>query len=415
MNDTATTEYQASRISSSFKDKLARQLVITMMRKLKFGKLVLHDADDTFTFGQGPGPHAHIYVHDRRFYAKVLFAGSIGAGEAYIDKLWEVDDLTNLVRIMVLNMDLLDRMEKGLAWILHPLRLASHSFKRNTRKGAKQNIISHYDLGNELYSSFLDPTMMYSSAIYADENSSLEEASINKLDVICNKLDLKKTDRIIEIGSGWGGFAIHAAKNYGCHVTTTTISNAQYSEAKTRIKAAGLEDKITLLQKDYRDLQGKYDKLVSIEMIEAVGHRYLSDYFKKCESLLKHNGMMLLQAITIQDQKFTQYSRSVDFIQRHIFPGGCLASNRKMLELICDTTDMVVRSLEDYGAHYAKTLREWHKRFNTNFTKLHDHGFDERFRRLWEFYLCYCEGGFLEKSISVVQLVATKPGFRQEI
>jgi cyclopropane-fatty-acyl-phospholipid synthase len=257
--------------------------------------------------------------------------------------------------------------------------------------------------------------MMYSSAIYAEKSSSLEEASINKLEVICNKLDLKETDRVIEIGTGWGGFAIHAAKNYGCHVTTTTISEAQYREAKERVQAAGLEDKITLLKKDYRDLSGQYDKLVSIEMIEAVGYNYLSEYFRKCGSLLKDNGLMLIQAITIQDQKFNQYARSVDFIQRHIFPGGCLASNRKMLELICDTTNMVVQNLEDYGIHYARTLKEWRKRFNANFSKLQDHGFDERFRRLWEFYLCYCEGGFLEKSISVVQLVAAKPGFRQEI
>ena len=284
MNDTATTEYQATQLSSSFSNKVAKRLVISMMRKLQYGRLVVQDADDTYTFGQNSSPEAHVCVRDSAFYSKVLFGGSIGAGEAYIDKLWDVDDLTSLVRIMVLNMDLLDRMEKGLAWILHPLRLASHSLKRNTKKGAKQNIISHYDLGNELYSTFLDPTMMYSSAVYPSKDSTLEEASLNKLEIICRKLDLKKTDRVIEIGSGWGGFAIYAASHYGCHVTTTTISDAQYAEAQTRIREAGLEDRITLLKEDYRDLKGKYDKLVSIEMIEAVGHRYLADYFRKCVS-----------------------------------------------------------------------------------------------------------------------------------
>jgi len=311
-------------------------------------------------------------------------------------------------------MELLERMEKGLALPRTPLRLDSHRIRNNSRNGAKRNILAHYDLGNDMYASFLDDAMMYSSAIYPAPESSLEEASTNKLDIICTKLQLCPDDHVIEIGTGWGGFAIHAARHYGCRVTTTTISEAQYTEARERIDSAGLSDRITLLHKDYRDLEGTYDKLVSIEMIEAVGYRYLPVFFSKCNSLLKRNGTMLLQAITIRDQQFNAYMRSVDFIQRYIFPGGCLLSNDTMVEMIASKTDMVVRGLEDFGLHYAKTLQEWRQRFNTSFQTLQSHGFDERFRRLWEFYLCYCEGGFLERSISVVHLVASRPAHRED-
>lgn len=415
MNGSTTTECGLSHSSASSFTKLARRVIFTILGKLHFGQIVLYEGDESFIFGSDSSLQARVTVHSPRFYPKVLFSGSIGAGEAYIDQLWDVDDLTKLVRIMILNMELLDKIDSGFSWLLLPFKKLAHSLRSNTRKGAKENIIAHYDLGNELYRSFLDPSMMYSSAIFPEKSSDLDEAAAHKLDVICKKLNLKESDQVIEIGTGWGGFAIHAAKNYGCHVTTTTISDAQYEEARKRIQAAGLSDKITLIQQDYRDLTGKYDKLVSIEMIEAVGARYLSDFFQKCGQLVRKNGVMLIQAITIRDQKFNQYARSVDFIQRHIFPGGCLPSNRKMIDFICDRTDMVVRSIEDYGSHYARTLREWRKRFITNFHTLHEHGFDERFRRLWEFYLCYCEGGFLEKSISVVQLVAARPAHREEI
>lgn len=415
MNGSTTTDYNLSHSSPSALTKLARKAVFAFLNKLRFGRIIIYEGDESFVFGSDPSLEVRITVHSPRFYPKVLFSGSIGAGEAYIGQLWDVDDLTKLVRIMVLNMELLDKMDSGFAWLLLPFKILVHNLKSNTRKGARQNIIAHYDLGNKLYRSFLDPTMMYSSAIFPDKSSSLDEAATHKLDVICKKLNLSEADRVIEIGTGWGGFAIHAAKNYGCHVTTTTISDAQFDEAQKRIRAAGLNDKITVIQQDYRDLTGSYDKLVSIEMIEAVGAKYLSDFFHKCGKLVKKNGAMLLQAITIRDQKFSQYARSVDFIQRHIFPGGCLPSNRKMIDLICDRTDMVVRSIEDYGSHYARTLKEWRKRFSMNFHTLHDHGFDERFRRLWEFYLCYCEGGFREKSISVIQLVATRPDNRDDL
>jgi cyclopropane-fatty-acyl-phospholipid synthase len=409
-NERCTATLKAKAPSSI--DRLAKQMVFRLLGALQFGQIVIRDGEDRWTFGTDQTLAAHITVRDSTFYRQVVFGGSIGAGESYIDHLWDVDDLAVLSRIMVLNMDLLDRMERGLGWVLQIFRLLGHAVNSNSRKGSKRNILAHYDLGNEMYRAFLDPTMMYSSAIYPSASSTLEEASQHKLETICRKLDLQPTDRVIEIGSGWGGFAIHAARNYGCHVTTTTISDAQYAEAKSRIEAAGLADRITLLQSDYRDLHGSFDKLVSIEMIEAVGRKYLPTFFKKCGELLAENGTMLLQAITIRDHKYDQYARSVDFIQRHIFPGGHVPSVTKMLNLITEKTDMVVRSLDDFGLDYARTLRDWRGRFTRTFPALREHGYDERFRRLWEYYLCYCEGGFQERSISVVHLVASRPGNR---
>lgn len=417
MNSAATSEIGTATIKAkapSFIDRLAKQMVFRLLGALQFGQIVVKDGEGRWKFGTDETLAAHITVRDSSFYRHVVFGGSIGAGEAYIDHLWDVDDLAVLSRIMVLNMDLLDRMERGLGWVLQIFRLLGHAINNNSRKGSKRNILAHYDLGNEMYRAFLDPTMMYSSAIYPNDSSTLEEASHYKLETICKKLDLQPTDRVIEIGSGWGGFAIHAASNYGCHVTSTTISDAQYAEAKSRILAAGLADRITLLQSDYRDLRGSFDKLVSIEMVEAVGRKYLPTFFKKCGELLADNGMMLLQAITIRDNKYDQYSRSVDFIQRHIFPGGHVPSVTRMLNLITLKTDMVVRSLEDFGLDYARTLRDWRWRFTQAFPSLREHGYDERFRRLWEYYLCYCEGGFQERSISVVHLVASRPGNRGE-
>jgi len=413
MNNTASASYATTTSTPSILSRCARSLVFKMMSNIRDGQLTLNEKTGSHTFGNDDTLKVNITVHSPLFYSKVLFGGSIGAGESYIDGLWEVDNLTDLARLMVLNMELLDKMERGLAWLVYPAHLFGHAMRSNSREKAKKNIISHYDLGNEMYGSFLDETMMYSSAIYPDSDSTLEVASVNKLETICRKLDLKPGDEVVEIGSGWGGFAIHAAKNYGCHVTTTTISDAQFEEAAKRIQREGLENRVSLLKKDYRDLSGTFDKLVSIEMIEAVGHKYLPTFFNKCGSLLKNNGIMLLQAITIADQKYQQYIRSVDFIQKHIFPGGCLPSNRRMIELISEKTDMVVRNIEDFGLDYAKTLYDWRSRFNNSFPSLKKYGYDEKFRRLWEFYLCYCEGGFRERSISVVHLVATKPNNRQ--
>lgn len=410
---TNITNYERSEGEGSFATRWSRALLLRMLSGIKFGQLVLQEGDKQWRFGQGKCPCAHVTILDTTAYRKILFGGSIGGGEAYVDKLWDVDDLTALARIMVLNMSLLDRMEKGIAWLFRPLVLARHFLNTNSKRGSKRNILAHYDLGNDMYEAFLDPAMMYSSAIYPNRQATLDEAQQHKLEVICRKLDLQPTDSVIEIGTGWGGFAIYAAARYGCHVTTTTISDAQYEEASRRVAAAGLKDKITLLRNDYRELSGQYEKLVSIEMIEAVGYRFLPDFFEKCGDLLKPDGKMLLQAITITDQKYEEYAHNVDFIQRYIFPGGCLPSNSRMLQLIAEKTDMVVRSINDFGFDYAQTLGDWRLRFNEAYAGLRKKGYDETFKRLWEYYLCYCEGGFLERSISVVHVVASRPGNRQ--
>ena len=412
MNSLTTTADKTVENSGSMLDRWAKLLFIRFMNHIEHGQLKVSDGDEEMIFGSGGDLSAHVTVLDQRFYSKMILGGSVGAGEAYIAHYWDTNDLVAVVRVFARNLPMLERLEKRFGWLFQPYRLLQHRRNRNNKSGARRNIISHYDLGNDLYEVFLDSRMMYSSAIYPDQSSDLEVAAGHKLDIICRKLELKPGDSVIEIGSGWGGFAIHAAANYGCRVTTTTISDAQFDEAQKRIEAAGLEDRITLLKKDYRDLEGSFDKLVSIEMIEAVGHEYLADYFAKCSSLLKSSGKMLLQAITICDQAYDQYLKGVDFIQRHVFPGGCLVANKVMFDLIARKTDMVVRALEDYGLDYARTLKDWRIAFGRAADGLELKGYDDRFRRLWNYYLAYCEGGFRERWISVVHLVATKPAFR---
>ena len=300
-------------------------------------------------------------------------------------------------------------MDGSLSRLKLPLHKILHWFNRNTRQGSRRNIEAHYDLGNELFEQFLDPSMMYSSAYYQTPTMPLETAAIAKLDRICLKLDLTPEDHVLEIGTGWGGFAIHAASHYGCRVTTTTISRQQYELACQRVTQAGLQDRVTVLLDDYRDLQGQFDKLVSIEMIEAVGHQYLSTYFSKCSRLLKPNGMMLLQAITIADQQYNSALREVDFIKRYIFPGGFLPSIAVMTNSIAKDTDMKLFHLEDIGLHYAMTLRDWHLRFFANLDKIKTLGYSDTFVRMWDFYLCYCQGAFLERAIGTVQMLLVKP------
>ena len=398
-------------ISATKTQVWSRSLFHRLLRHMHYGQITLVEGDQQITFGHDADFHAQIRVNNPAFYPKAIFGGSIGAGESYVAGDWDVDCLTTLVRIVARNSKLLDQLEERWSWLERPWQRIKHLLRPNDRCGSKKNILAHYDLGNRMYESFLDPTMMYSAAIYPSAESSLEEAAVYKLDHICRRLDLRPEDRVIEIGSGWGGFAIHAATHYGCHVTTTTISDAQFEEVQQRIAVAGLEDRITLLKEDYRDLTGTYDKLVSIEMIEAVGQRFLPQFFAQCTSLLKPDGMMLLQAITIQDQLYQRYLTSVDFIQKHIFPGGCLLSNQHLLKLVSEKTDMVVRGLEDFGQDYARTLKDWNDRFISNFKNIEQIGYDERFKRLWQYYFCYCEGGFRERTISVVQLTATRPGY----
>jgi cyclopropane-fatty-acyl-phospholipid synthase len=393
-------------------DELSKKLLFTFLRGLRRGKLTIIDGSDRRTFGEKSNQlplEATITVHHPRFYSSIVFSGSIGASEAFLAGQWSADDLTTVVRIIILNRELLEGMEKGLARLTVPFHLLFHLVRSNTKKGSRLNIAAHYDLGNDFYKLFLDETLTYSCGIFEGEDSTLEQASLAKYARICRKLDVSSQDHLVEIGSGWGGFAIYAAQKYGCHVTTTTISKAQHELAKERIEKAGVAHKIELLLLDYRDLRGKYDKLVSIEMIEAVGHRYLPTFFRSCSNLLKENGMMLLQAITIADHIFDQHKRSVDFIKRYIFPGSCIPSVAAMTSSMARVSDLRLFHLEDITPHYARTLRIWRERFLAHLDKLRDLGYPESFIRMWEYYLCYCEAGFTERYLGDVQMLLTKP------
>ena len=389
---------------------LLRRGVLRQLSQLKSGHLVVTENGERLIFGDsGAGLVGEVQIHDTSVWGMIASNGSIGAGEAFIHGYWSSPDLTKVIRVLVSNMDVLDAMEGGLARLGRPLIRGLHWINRNTRKGSQKNIAAHYDLGNDMFEQFLDPTMMYSAAQFLTADDTLEQAQLNKLQRICQKLDLKPADHLLEIGTGWGSMALYAAQHYGCKVTTTTFSKEQFDYTQARIEALGLQEQVTLLLEDYRDLTGQYDKLVSIEMIEAVGHHFLPSYFKQCSQLLKPHGLMLLQAITIRDQRYEQAKSSVDFIQRYIFPGGALPSVQKMLEIVGKDTDMNLMHMEDFGLHYAKTLRLWHENFRRAHGRLTELGYDDYFLRLWEFYLCYCEGGFLERSIGTAQLLLAKP------
>lgn len=396
---------------------LLKRGLLRQLAHLRHGQLTLVEAGERQLFGQ-PDAHAHlraeIQVHDEAFWPMVAGNGSIGAGEAYMQGYWSSPDLTAVIRLFVVNLDVLDGLEGGLARLGRPLLHGLHWLNRNTRRGSRKNIAAHYDLGNALFEQLLDSTMMYSAAMFRSAEDSLEQAQLYKLQRICEKLDLQPDDHLLEIGTGWGSMTLYAASHYGCRVTTTTLSREQYEYTRQRIEAQGLQDRITLLLKDYRDLEGQYDKLVSIEMIEAVGHRYLPTYFRQCARLLKDDGLMLLQSITIRDQRYEQAKGSVDFIQRYIFPGGALPSLQVLLENVGRDTDLNLHHMEDFGLHYARTLRLWHDNLRRARHSLEQLGYDEQFYRLWEFYLCYCEGGFLERSIGAAQLLLAKPGARPE-
>ncbi len=396
-------------------DHLARRYVFSLLTKLKYGRLTIIEGHHRHSFGDKSNTtslQAEVSVHHPLFFSRILFGGSIGAAEAYMEKLWSADDLTAVMRILALNRQAAVNMEKGLARLMAAFYRLYHSARKNTKVGSRKNIIAHYDLGNEFYSLFLDNTMTYSSGIFDQEQSTLEDASVAKYDRICKKLRLHPGDRVVEIGTGWGGFAVHAAQNYGVKVTTTTISNEQYEFAAKRFRDAGLEDQVSVLKKDYRDLGGKFDKLVSIEMIEAVGHHFYKTFFQTCSRLLNADGLMALQAITIGDQIFDRHKRSVDFIKRYIFPGSCIPSITAISNAVAGSTDLRLVHLEDITPHYARTLNEWRRRFFTNLETVRKLGYSETFIRMWEYYLCYCEGGFAERYIGDVQMLFAKPLYR---
>tara|TARA_R110002049_G_scaffold152916_5_gene317091 strand:+ start:7056 stop:8312 length:1257 start_codon:yes stop_codon:yes gene_type:complete len=396
-------------------EKFAREALFTLLRRLQVGSLTLHEGQQRHQFGtqsKTAEPHAEVHVHNPALYGQMLAGGSIAAGEAYIRGDWSSPELVEVTRLFSANLDVLEGVESQQSLLVKLALKIAHRLNRNTRRGSQDNIAAHYDLGNDFFRLFLDRTMMYSSAIFSDAAMSLEAASEAKLDELCSQLELQPQDHLLEIGTGWGGMAIHAAKYFGCRVTTTTISKEQYEHACARVREEGLEDRVTLLCEDYRNLTGQYDKLVSIEMIEAVGHEFYQDYFQTCALLLKPEGKMVLQAITVADQRYKSARDSVDFIKRYIFPGGCLPSVAVMADHIARDTDMQVVHLRDITGDYATTLAHWRKRFLDNLDAVSALGFSEEFMRLWEFYLCYCEGGFRERIISTVQLALAKPGYR---
>ena len=395
---------------------LGRNLLLRQLASLRDGELRIIDGTQEYRFGARTDRcqlAVTIEVLHAQFYADIAFGGSVGAGSAYIRGLWRCSDLTGLIRLMAVNHKVQSGLEGGLARVQRPFLKAFHWLHRNSRSGSARNIAAHYDLGNALYELMLDETMAYSCGIFTTPESTLAEASRAKFEAACRKLDLKPGDPLVEIGTGWGGLAMHAAERYGCHVTTTTISREQHDWARARIQERGLADRITLLLQDYRDLEGQYDTLVSIEMIEAVGAKYLDTYLAKCASLLKPSGAMLLQAITIQDQLYRPALHGVDYIQRYIFPGSFIPSVTTISDSLMRATDMKVFHLEDIGPHYARTLELWRHNFFAQLAKVRQLGYSEQFIRLWEFYLCYCEGGFAERQLGDVQMLLTKPDCRR--
>ena len=393
---------------------LLERMVLTRLEELASGSLTLHRGRERHEFGTAvPGlPHAELHVRDDRFWKAVALRGSIGAGEAFAKSWWTSDDPTAVVRLFARNHDALNGLEGGLARLSRPLLGLYHRLRRNTEDGSHSNISAHYDVSNEFFGLFLDDTMTYSCGVFEREDASMREASIAKIDRLCRKLDLRPEDHLLEIGTGWGAFALHAAREYGCRVTTTTISKEQHALAKQRFEEAGLTDRITLVTEDYRNLTGTYDKLVSVEMIEAVGANFFDTFFAKCASLLKPDGVMALQAITIADQHYERARRSVDFIQRHIFPGSCIPSVTALCSSMTRASDLRMTDLEDIGPHYVRTLATWRRNLRERWSEARAMGYSDEFLRIWEFYFCYCEGGFAERHIGDVHMVLEKPGAR---
>lgn len=395
-------------------DRWLRQRVMQRMQVIERGQLIIEDGLGRMTLGQDDGLVAHVQVHDLRFWRLMATGGSVGAAESYMAGLWDSPDLVAVVQVLARNRDALSRMDEGGARLSGWLLGLWHAFNRNSLKGSRRNIAAHYDLGNDFFSAWLDERMMYSSGLYLSANDTLEQAQAEKLDRICRKLELGPDDHLLEIGTGWGGLAIHAAARYGCKVTTTTISREQFEFARAAVRQAGLEDRIELLMNDYRDLDGRYDKLVSVEMIEAVGHQFLDTYLEKIDQLLKPDGLALLQAITIEDFRYRSALKSVDFIKRYIFPGSFIPSVSAVTASMARATRLGLVELADFGGSYALTLKDWRERFEAAWDDISAMGFDETFRRRWRYYLAYCEGGFRERAISDVHLLMAGPDYRPQ-
>ena len=405
IDDEGTRAYKGSK-----KVALLRALLLKVLSKASEGHFVLKENGTIIAEVGSPSAdlQAEADVLDQRAYERALLGGNTAAGEAYVDGWWTSPDITQVTRFFSRNLSMMDYWDSRFGWLLKPFKTMRYLRRLNSKRQAKKNILAHYDLGDELYQTFLDSKMQYSSAIFDVESNSLEEAQVNKLTRICDQLKLREDDHLLEVGSGWGGLAIFAAENYGCQVTTTTISDNQYRYARNKIDAAGLSNKINLLSDDYRLLQGKFEKVVSVEMIEAVGKKYLSGYFQKLNDLLKPGGLLMLQAITIADQRLKSYSSNEDFIQKHIFPGGFLPSVYLISKILADSTELVMRDFRDIGLDYSKTLSHWHKNLLEKKDALNQLGYDDQFYNLWTYYLGYCEGGFLERRISASQMLMSK-------
>ncbi|EAQ78945.1 SAM-dependent methyltransferase [Blastopirellula marina] len=392
---------------------MSRRKLLRWLENVAGGQIRYADTSDVICFGDCSGDNlqADWGINDPRFFSHLASGGSIGFAESYLQGQWRSDDLTALLQIFCRNLSRTDEAETGFASFARWGRRLLNLWDGNTRRGSRKHIAAHYDLSNDFFALFLDSTWMYSSAYFKHANMSLHDASVAKLQLICEKLELRSSDRVLEIGTGWGGFALHAAKQGVRDLTTTTISNSQFEKSRARFQAAGVVDQIRLLNADYRDLIGQYDKIVSIEMVEAVGEKYLEGYFEQCAKLLKPGGRLVIQAIVMPEDRYDTYRSSVDFIQSYIFPGGFLPSVAAMQAAIGRTSNLRLQSIEDLSPHYATTLLHWRRRFFERLAEVRSLGFDDRFIRMWEYYLCYCEAAFREKTVGVVQIVWDKPTY----
>jgi len=397
------------------RQKFCRRLFLKILTNLEGGRIILRDADGSHELGTADGPNslqADVTVRDPAFYCAAVTEQSAGVGRAFMEHGWDCPQLVDLIRIFARNEDVLRRWTAPTQGLLGLWHRYSFWRQRNSRSGSRRNISAHYDLGEDFFSEFLDPSLTYSCAYFEDEGTGLEEAQRAKLDRACRKVGLRPEDHLLEIGTGWGSLAIHAATNYGCRVTTTTISREQARYARETIQRLGLTDRITVLLQDYRDLEGRFDKLISLEMIEAVGVKYYRDYFARCADLLEPDGAMLLQAITVDDRQFEHDAQHIDFIKRYIFPGGVLPSTTVIADAVTRASDLQLAHLDDLAAHYVKTLEIWRQNLMRHREAVRSQGRSEEFLRCWEFYFAYCEGGFRERRVRTVQALLVKPECR---
>lgn len=415
--ETTASSYSFSANKDSWLTSVMKSMLLSRLESIRHGRLTIHDRGEVYSFGQLNDTvpvDAEVKIHHPRVYRQMVLGGSIGTGESYMDGDWTSPNPTDVIRVIAGNREVFEKMSSGMAIFTRQLQKFYHWTRKNTIEGSRKNISAHYDLGNDFFELFLDPTMTYSAGVFNDQAETMEEASIEKYDRLCKKLNLNEEDHLLEIGTGWGGMAIHAAKYYGCLVTTTTISKEQYAYAAKRIREEGLEDQITLLLQDYRQLEGRFTKVVSIEMVEAIGAEYYPAYFQKIDELLTADGAAALQVITIEDSKYDVARRNVDFIKRYVFPGCCIPSMTALLNAASKSSSLTLFHLEDNTWNYARTLRIWREKLMENYDEIKNLGYSDQFLRLWDFYLCYCEGGFWERSIGNVQVIFTKPMTRRE-